>query len=221
MAVLRNTLKEKFSQIPNEMITDMKLKPDTVYRMVTYLYSKPDGWKINNSDIMKRLEIKSDHSMAKYWKIAISSGWVSRVKRNNKSRKFDGFDYALNDIPTRLKTVCQTLPMGSYDMSQNDSHSNTDTSNTKKRSKKEMEKPRFLEIISYFMSKNISESLAKKEANKFMSHYNKNNWLVGKNKEPMKSWKLACANWLKGINKYTSQNKPISEGSFEKEGLGI
>ena len=68
MSVLkRNTLKEKFAQIPNELITDTEISINA--RLVyCYIASKSEGWNLLNDEMCKKLGIKSKDSVAKYLK---------------------------------------------------------------------------------------------------------------------------------------------------------
>lgn len=72
-----NWLKSNFTMVPNHAITDESLSP-IEFRMLVYLASKPTGWEVYNKDIMKRVGIKTDHAIAKYWRSLVASGWVER-----------------------------------------------------------------------------------------------------------------------------------------------
>ena len=85
MNKLRNTLKKEYSQIPNELITDMTL-PAGALRVILYLFTKPDDWSVYNKDICKQLEI-SEQTLTKYWKILLSSKWLRRELAAGKDGK--------------------------------------------------------------------------------------------------------------------------------------
>lgn len=94
MAILKNKLKSDFSQIPNSMINDERLK-DSEFRLLCYLYSKPDNWEVNNTDICKKLGMHRG-TLAKYWKSLIEIGYIQRTKNQNKIKgKFASYDYTL------------------------------------------------------------------------------------------------------------------------------
>lgn len=93
MAILRNKLKREFTSIPNAAITDTRLSP-IVFRLYCYLVSRPDNWHINNTDIQKKLEIKTDHALAKYWKSLVALNLIERVKVLDVG-KFAGYDYEI------------------------------------------------------------------------------------------------------------------------------
>ena len=113
MAILRNYLRRDYTQVPNELITDMSLS-DRGLRIILYLYTKPENWKIRNSVIQKDFKIESNKTMATYWKELLASGWLSREpsRREDGSIK-PGYDYILHgerqeiinleDVPNRKK----------------------------------------------------------------------------------------------------------------------
>ena len=45
MNTLRNELKRDYSQIPNDLITDLTLSAGAL-RVLLYLFTKPDEWKV-------------------------------------------------------------------------------------------------------------------------------------------------------------------------------
>jgi predicted transcriptional regulator len=96
--IVKNRLKREFSQIPNAIITDLNISANAL-RVYLYLISKPDNWLINNSDVMKQLGIKTNNSIAKYWKELFNSGWVIRNKIKDEKGRFLGYEYHLNDSP--------------------------------------------------------------------------------------------------------------------------
>ena len=71
MNTLRNELKRSYSQIPNELITDLTLCHGSL-RVLLYLFTKPDDWNVYNKDICKQLSI-SEQTLTKYWKILLAS----------------------------------------------------------------------------------------------------------------------------------------------------
>lgn len=130
MAIFINRVEKKFTQIPNSAIIDMRMDA-AVFRLYCYIYSKPGTWQINNNDIKKRLNIKTDHALAKYWKILLDIGLIKRYKSRNQSGKFSGYDYEL------LPYVAQPHAVEPNTVKDHDGlthiHSNTDSfSNTDK-----------------------------------------------------------------------------------------
>lgn len=67
------------------------------------------------------------------------------------------------------------------------------------------------EVKNKMIEKEIDTARAELESFKFVSHYESNGWMVGKNK--MKSWNGAVGTWLSNLNKFTSNGpKPITAG---------
>jgi len=95
MSILKNKLSVRFSQLPNELITDTRLSHGA-FRVAAYLFSKPDGWNILNVDIQKQLGIGQSQTLANYWKELIKCGWVSRQRKRNGNIITGGFDYELS-----------------------------------------------------------------------------------------------------------------------------
>ena len=54
MAILKSEIKNKYSTIPNEIIRDKTLS-HSEYRLLIYLYSLPDNWKINQGYLASEL----------------------------------------------------------------------------------------------------------------------------------------------------------------------
>lgn len=99
MSIIRNRITKKFTTIPNLIILDGKLSHGA-FRVYAYLLSKPNGWKVINSDIQKQLNIRQTQTLSNYWKELISLGWISRCRAKNDSGKIiGGFDYELNERP--------------------------------------------------------------------------------------------------------------------------
>lgn len=131
MSTTRNPLKGNFTQIPNELVLDKKI-PNGAFRVMVYLFSKPSGWVVNNSDIKKQLGIGQNDTIADYWKKLINEGWITRVRNSG-----GGFDYDLNiekKLPTELEeggVFGKTPNRGNPQYGEMPNHSNTDfSSNT-------------------------------------------------------------------------------------------
>ncbi len=89
MSILKNRLKESYSQIPNELITDMTISSGAL-RVLLYLFTKPNDWNVYNKDICKQLSI-SEQTLSKYWKQLLSSKWLMREReRNEKGQMISG-----------------------------------------------------------------------------------------------------------------------------------
>lgn len=88
MNTLRNELKRDYSQIPNDLITDLTLSAGAL-RVLLYLFTKPDEWNVYNSDICNKLDI-NEKTLARYWKELLSSKWLRRTKSISADGKFTG-----------------------------------------------------------------------------------------------------------------------------------
>lgn len=102
MGVLGNELFEKYSQIPNLIVTDINISHGS-FRVYSYLASKPSGWIIRNEDIKINLNIKQNNTLSSYFKELLSSGWISRTRVITEKGKFNGgYDYRINASPSIL-----------------------------------------------------------------------------------------------------------------------
>lgn len=121
MAILYNQLRDNFTQIPNELLTDSRLSngAKVVY---CYVASKPTGWKVWNTEIQQSLNIKDSGTMSKYWKELIETGWIDRTRTKSNNGQFSGgYDYELRITPIEVKTHIGEKPS----LGENPIHSNT------------------------------------------------------------------------------------------------
>lgn len=90
----------------------------------------------------------------------------------------------------------------------------TTTKNNSSISSKKFRKPTLDELIAYINEKGYTF-----DPEAFMSYYDANGWRVGRN--PMKSWKAACAYWNK--NEKSVKGKKATQGSqsLSREDLDI
>ena len=138
MNTLRNELKANYSQIPNELITDLTLSSGAL-RVLLYLFTKPDNWNVYNADICKQLNI-SEKTLTKYWNELLSSKWLRREKKQTKDGKFTGgYSYLI----------------GSFTISEESSESVecSDHSNNKLIQKKETNNNKYDIFLDYLKSK--------------------------------------------------------------------
>jgi predicted transcriptional regulator len=136
MIKIDGKFKDKFSQIPNKLITDNRLS--YIERMILiYLLSKPVSWIVYNYDVMKQLEIKNEGTITKSWKNLEKTGWIKRTKiRNDKGHfEYDFIIYINNLTNTETETECNQdrtiTSLGETEAGQNMDYSNTNISNTK------------------------------------------------------------------------------------------
>ena len=138
MNTLRNELKANYSQIPNELITDLTLSSGAL-RVLLYLFTKPDNWNVYNADICKQLDI-SEKTLTKYWNELLASEWLRREKKQTKDGKFTGgYSYLI----------------GSFTISEESSESAecSDHSNNKLIQKKETNNNKYDIFLDYLKSK--------------------------------------------------------------------
>lgn len=104
LTMFKNKLKDNYTQIPNEVITDIRLSHGAV-RVFLYLASKDSYWKFWRKDIKESLGIKKDDTIAKYLKELREIGWLTR-HRNPKTK---GYDYTLMDKLETPKREPETI----------------------------------------------------------------------------------------------------------------
>lgn len=202
MNKLKNRLKRNFSQLPNQLILDMNLS-HPAYRIVTYLFSLPDGWEVNNKDIQRRFKIKTKDTMGNYWREIIDSGWVTRERRRNeKGNIIGGYEYTIHPEPI---THSQADPdPADPEVGANPTHNNKDLSNN---TDTEQQQP-FTddELHSYIQEKGFQGWI---NPVTFCEYYSNRNWTTGKgkNQKPMKSWKLAVCNWVDRQKQFAQANQ--------------
>lgn len=132
MAIVKNKLRHKWTQVPNAIVLDTSLKAPA-FRLYVYIRSKPDGWEVWNKDICKKLGIKDPKTIASYWKQLIKAGWITRIpSRNDKGELGTGYDYEIHDEPNHQKTPNGEKPQSG----KNPHHSNTNSNNKTKKKKK-------------------------------------------------------------------------------------
>ena len=95
MNTLRNELRRSYSQIPNELITDLSISAGAL-RVLLYLFTKPDDWSVYNADICKNLNIHSE-TLSKYWKELLASKWLQRTEKRDKGL-FVGYEYSIGEF---------------------------------------------------------------------------------------------------------------------------
>lgn len=133
MAIIKQYLKENFSQVPNAIFEDEELSP-TAKLLYCYLASKPSNWKVWNSEIKKNLGIKDDRTVSKSFKELLNANWITRTKSINEQGKFvGGYDYEL--LPAKYpdmqkNQICKKCIYGKNAYHNNSNYSNnTDSIN--------------------------------------------------------------------------------------------
>jgi len=103
MSIIRNQLKREYSQIPNEIITDTTISAGA-FRVLVYLFSKPDNWNIYNKDICKQLNI-TEQTLSKYWKQLLASQWLKRERNSPTHKEPGGYTYEIVSLPISVKSM--------------------------------------------------------------------------------------------------------------------
>ncbi len=95
MTVYTKLQRESFFSVDNSMVGATSFGALAVY---CYLKSKGMWWKVNNEHVKKTLDIKKDHTIAKYFKELIEKGWIRRNKiRNNCGQVTGDYEYIINN----------------------------------------------------------------------------------------------------------------------------
>lgn len=153
MSVLKRHPDVDYSTIPNGAITDTRLSP-IEFRLYCYLRSKPNNWRVNNTDIMNRLLIKTPQSLANYWKTLLRLNIMARYPIREKG-KFKGYDYELLPYVGQPQSVESNVEQNHN--GENHIHSNTDLfSNTDKSNNKEKGEKQFSPEVQYCYTKCLS-----------------------------------------------------------------
>lgn len=125
MAIIKNRLKDNFTQIPNELLTDNKLSMGAKI-VFCYVASKPTGWEVFNKEIQKSLNIKDSGTMAKYWKELLEAGWIKRERQKQEDGKLaGGYIYELLEEPNTDEDRIGEKPV----YTKSPCHNNTNLSN--------------------------------------------------------------------------------------------
>lgn len=168
MAILKNDVKDKYTQIPNDLITDSNLSMGAKV-LYCYISSKPTGWQIWNSEIQKTLNIHRKETIAKYWKELIENNWVSRESNKSENGKFTGgYTYVIKNGSTDFSDSEKNGSTENTEVVKNSTYNNTDiNSNTNINSNKEEYKP--LPKKDKFINKD-NEILISTYTNQCMNH---------------------------------------------------
>ena len=233
MAGYVNDLNDYFGIVPVGLICSPNLSPNAV-RLGAYLASKPTGWDCENWKIKKDIHIKSDHSLAKYWKELVNDGWVERRRKRDEDGNYaGGFNVAFKKNNRKTKDEIgestkfanlQSSPIGKvYQSAKNaiTTHSISTLHNSSTNHKsvptakavaptvkknKRFVPPTLKEAADYFLEKNGTAE----QAERFYNYYESINWYRGRTK--IKKWKMAASNWING-----DSIKRASQGSKKEK----
>jgi len=125
MSIVRNSIKESFTQIPNHIVTANV--SNGAFRVLVYLYTKPSSWYVRNKDIMERLNIGNKNTLAKYWHELLDNGLIERTRTNGNS-----YEYVLKTVGTISGTTVGTINVptvgtisGTHSNTKNNTKNNT------------------------------------------------------------------------------------------------
>lgn len=97
MAILHNLVNSNFSIISNDLVT-LEIS-NLAFRVACYLLTRPNNWTVCNVDIMRRLRIKQQPTLAKAWQELLDAKVVSRRARPKQNGRYQGYDYAIGGEP--------------------------------------------------------------------------------------------------------------------------
>ena len=100
MAILKSEIRNKYTTIPNSIIQENELS-DGDFRLLIFLYSLPDKWKINQSYLANKMNCSRVNLNKKIRRIK-DAGYLEIIKSNNKSTDYI---YVLKEKPVSLKDV--------------------------------------------------------------------------------------------------------------------
>jgi len=144
MATFRIVKSRGFTTIPNALINDSEIS-FKAKGILIYLLSKPDDWKVYESDIVNHSTDGRDKVRSGI-KELLDAGYISRAQTRNESGQFEGIDYEVREerqtlIPARVEPVAGKSVVGeSVNGKSNTTNTNltkTDLTKTKKRTEGE------------------------------------------------------------------------------------
>ena len=190
MSILKNKLKDKFTTLPNELITDKRISFGARI-LYCYMIGKPNEWIILNTDIITSLEISKD-TIAKYFKELLDTGWIERERITNEKGHFTGgYDYIIHEKPVLVKSPNSEKVLIRKNIEDNNNTKTTINTKTTNNTNRVFQKPTAEQINSY--CKEIGVSI---DANYFIDFYEARGWLIS-GKTKMKDWKAAIRNWAR------------------------
>ena len=213
MAILKSIVKNQFSIIPNEVIRDKTLS-HSEYRLLIYLYSLPDNWKINQSYLASELETTRNKINQRLASIK-KQGYLD-IEKNSKSNK-EEVDYLyILKVPDTPKLDTPKLGAPKTGTYINNNINNTNNINNElnnniiipQTKSKKFTKPSLEEIKNFILENNL-----KVNAEHFYDYYESNGWKVGKNS--MKDWKATLRNWNR--NNFNEKSKSSSKTKNEEQ----
>lgn len=217
MAILKSEIRNKYTTIPNSVINDKELT-DGDYRLLIYLYSLPNKWKINQGYLATQMNCNRRNISSKLQRIK-KAGYLEIIKSEEDS---SDYIYLLKEKGTSVNDV-SVDDVSVNDVLVDDVYINTNIINTKKintniNSKKEKSftKPTLEDLTNYCNERNNNVN-----PQQFLDYYESNGWKVGRNS--MKDWKATVRTWER--NNFDNQKSSTKKGNnpfieiAEEEGL--
>ena len=137
MAILKSEIRNKYSQIPNSVIR-AKDVTDGDYRLLIYLYSLPNGWKINQGYLGTELNCNRRNISSKIKRLK-EAGYLEIIRANKegdtdyiyvlKEKDVSSSDVSVDNVSSSDVSVDN---VSSSDVSVNDVYINTNKINTEK-----------------------------------------------------------------------------------------
>lgn len=136
MAILKSEIRNKFTTIPNSIVRAKDLS-DGDYRLLIYLYSLPNGWKINQSYLGQELGCSRENINKKLARLK-KTGYLE-ITKNSENKEVD-YIYTLKEKSVSENNTCdgnnhnplcqQVSHVIASDVIVNDTHINTNIINT-------------------------------------------------------------------------------------------
>ena len=127
MAILKSEVRNKFSTIPNSIIRAKDVS-DGDYRLMIYLYSLPNGWKVNQSYLANELKCNLRNINAKIKRLK-DTGYLEIVK--DSSNKETDYIYILKEKDMSINDMSVNDTLSSNTLV-NNVHINNNIINTDK-----------------------------------------------------------------------------------------
>lgn len=129
MAILKSEIRNKYTTIPNSIIQDNELS-DGDYRLLIYLYSLPDKWKINQAHLATKMKCNRRNVNAKLQRIK-AAGYLEIIRSEEKT---SDYIYLLKEKDVSSSDVSlidvSLIDVSVNDVSVADTHINNNIINT-------------------------------------------------------------------------------------------
>lgn len=124
MPILKSEIRNKYTTIPNSIIQECELS-DGDFRLLVFLYSLPDGWRINQGYLGTKMKCSRININKKIKRIK-EAGYLEILKAKGSSTDYI---YVLKERDVSVNDV-SLGDVSSRDVSLSDTHINTNIINT-------------------------------------------------------------------------------------------